>query len=62
MDGKKKYVVLLVLLLLGFSVISFAGGNDETEMIGNNEVVKTPEEKAEERIQKVENNPTEETE
>jgi hypothetical protein len=60
MDGKKKYIVLLVLLFLGFSVVSFAGGNDETETIGNNDLIKTPEEKAEEIIEKVENNPTEE--
>ena len=60
MDGKKKYIVLLVLLFLGFSVVSFAGGNDETATIGNNDSIKTPEEKAEEIIEKVENNPTEE--
>ena len=41
MEGKKKYAILLVLLLLGFSVISFAGGNDEEDTGPVNDEYKT---------------------
>ena len=40
MQGKKKYVVLVLLLLIGFGAISFAGGNEDelisSEPSGNN--------------------------
>ena len=40
MQGKKKYVVLVLLLLMGFGAISFAGGNEDelisSEPSGNN--------------------------
>lgn len=59
MEGKKKYLILLVLLLLGFSVISFAGGNDEEDTGLTNDEYKTNIQKAEEIVEEVENNPTE---
>lgn len=58
MNGKKRYlVVLLVLLLLGFSVISFAGGNEE-EPTGMDIALNA--ETVEEAVKLVEENPTEE--
>lgn len=37
MNGKKRYLVLALLLLLGFGAMTFAGGNDELEPAdGNN--------------------------
>lgn len=37
MNGKKRYLVLALLLLLGFGAMTFAGGNDELEPVdGNN--------------------------
>ena len=58
MNGKKRYlVVLLVLLLLGFSVISFAGGNEE-EPAGMDIALNA--ETVEEAVKLVEENPTEE--
>ena len=36
MNGKKKYLVIALLLVLGFGAISFAGGNEETEPVGGN--------------------------
>ena len=59
MEGKKKYAVLLLLLLLGFGVVSFAG-EDDTPTEGNNNDTKTNYEKAEDKVEEVENNPTEE--
>ena len=37
MNGKKKYLVIALLLLLGFGAVSFAGGNEEElEPVGGN--------------------------
>lgn len=37
MNGKKKYLIVALLLLLGFGAVSFAGGNeDELEPVGGN--------------------------
>ena len=37
MNGKKKYLVIAILLLLGFGAVSFAGGNEEElEPVGGN--------------------------
>lgn len=59
MNGKKRYfIVLLVLLLLGFSVVSFAGGNEE-ETGNMNTAINTND--VEEAVKLVEENPTEET-
>lgn len=59
MEGKKKYLVLLLLLLLGFGVVSFAG-EDDIPTGGNENDTKTNYEKAEEKVEEVEQNPTEE--
>lgn len=59
MEGKKKYLVLLLLLLLGFGVVSFAGEDDTLTGENKNDTKKNYE-KAEEKVEEVENNPTEE--
>ncbi len=59
MNGKKRYlVVLLVLLLLSFSVISFAGRNENNS---NEMDIALNVENIEEAVELVENNPTEES-
>lgn len=60
MQGKKRYLlVALLLLLLGFSVISFAGGNEESTYDTNGDMTINYDE-AEEAVKLVEENPTEE--
>ena len=60
MQGKKRYLlVALLLLLLGFSVISFAGGNEESTYDTNGDMAINYDE-AEEAVKLVEENPTEE--
>ena len=36
MNGKKKYLILAILLFLGIGAITFAGGNDELEPVAGN--------------------------